>query len=115
MISGEFASMIYLDNNATTPVDPRVVAYALPFLTETYGNASSTHPFEQRANGAVNQARTQVANLLGAADGEEIFFTSEATEALNLAIKGVAELRAEKGRHLVTVQTEHPAVLDCHA
>lgn len=107
--------MIYLDNNATTPVDPRVVEYALPFLTESYGNASSTHPFGQRANGAVNQAREHLARLLNAADSEEIFFTSGATEALNLAIKGVAELRADRGRHLVTVQTEHPAVLDCHA
>ncbi|NBC17035.1 MAG: aminotransferase class V-fold PLP-dependent enzyme [Bacteroidetes bacterium] len=107
---------IYLDNNATTPVDDRVLDRMLPFFREHYGNASSAgHPFGWTADEAVDQAREQVAESIGAAP-REITFTSGATEALNLALKGVAEAYARKGQHVVTVQTEHKAVLDaCQA
>ena len=107
---------IYLDYNATTPVDERVLAQMVPFFTEHYGNASSKgHPFGWAAEEAVEQAREAVAACLGA-DANEIVFTSGATEAVNAAIKGVAGAYARKGRHLVTVQTEHKAVLDtCRA
>lgn len=103
--------MIYLDNNATTKVDERVVQFALPFLTENFGNASSTHEFGQQINKAVNEARQKVANLVGGND-DDIIFTSGATEAINLAIKGIAENYKEKGKHIITLQTEHSAVLD---
>ena len=103
--------MIYLDNNATTRLDPRVLAAMLPFLTDVYANAASTHPFGVGANEAVKTARQQVANLLNC-EPHELTFTSGATEALNLALKGVAETYSDKGRHIVTVQTEHKAVLD---
>ncbi len=103
---------IYLDHNATTPLDERVLARMLPFFTEHYGNASSkSHPFGWAAGEAVDQAREAVADWLGAEAGE-IVFTSGATEAVNAAMKGVAGAYAQKGRHLVTVQTEHKAVLD---
>ena len=107
---------IYLDHNATTPVDERVLARMLPFFTEHYGNASSKgHPFGWAAEEAVEQAREAVAACLGA-EVQEIVFTSGATEAINAALKGVAGAYARKGRHLVTVQTEHKAVLDtCRA
>jgi cysteine desulfurase len=107
---------IYLDNNATTPVDERVLGRMLPFFREHFGNASSAgHPFGWTAEEAVDQAREQVADSIGAAP-REITFTSGATEALNLALKGVAEAYARKGQHIVTVQTEHKAVLDaCQA
>jgi len=107
---------IYLDNNATTPVDERVLARMLPFFTEHYGNASSKgHPFGWAAEEAVEQAREAVAACLGA-EVQEIVFTSGATEAINAALKGVAGAYARKGRHLVTVQTEHKAMLDtCRA
>jgi cysteine desulfurase len=103
---------IYLDYNATTPVDERALARMLPFFTEQYGNASSKgHPLGWAAEEAVEQAREAVAALFQAEDGD-IVFTSGATEAINTAIKGIAGAYARRGRHLVTVQTEHKAVLD---
>ena len=103
---------IYLDNNATTRTDPRVVAAMLPFFGEVYGNAASRgHAFGWAAEEAVARARTQVASLIGA-DSREIVWTSGATESNNLALKGVMERYADKGDHLVTVTTEHKAVLD---
>jgi cysteine desulfurase len=101
---------IYLDNSATTRVDDEVVRAMLPFFTEVFGNASSTHQWGQRARQAVEDARHQVASLLSAAPNE-ITFLSGGTEADNLAIKGIAEAQKEKGRHLITSQIEHPAVL----
>ncbi|HEV7347896.1 cysteine desulfurase family protein [Telluribacter sp.] len=103
--------MIYLDNNATTRIDPRVLDAMMPYLTDNFANAASTHPFGQGASEAVKKARQQVAELIGARSNE-IVFTSGATEAINTAIKGVAESYAHKGRHIITVQTEHSAVLD---
>lgn len=103
--------IIYLDNNATTPIDPRVLEEMMPFFTHNFANAASTHRFGVSANEAVKKARQQVADLIGA-DTHEIIFTSGATEAINLAIKGVAEANAHKGKHIVTVSTEHSAVLD---
>jgi cysteine desulfurase len=103
---------IYLDNSATTPLDPRVVDKMLPYLSEHFGNpASTTHVFGQVARRAVEEARSEVARLLNA-DEREIVWTSGATESNNLAIKGVAAAQKKRGRHLVTVQTEHKAVLD---
>ena len=102
---------IYLDYNATTPVDPAVLEAMLPFLRGTFGNAASAHAFGCEANKAVEQARQQVASLI-AADPREIVFTSGATEANNLAIKGVAEQYKEKGRHIITAVHEHHAVID---
>ena len=103
---------IYLDNAATTPIDPRVVEKMLPYLTEQFGNpASTTHVFGQTASRAVEEARDQVAALINA-DPREIVWTSGATESDNLAIKGAAYANQARGRHLVTLQTEHKAVLD---
>ena len=103
---------IYLDNAATTPIDPRVVEKMLPYLTEQFGNpASTTHVFGQTASRAVEEAREQVAALINA-DPREIVWTSGATESDNLAIKGAAYANQARGRHLVTLQTEHKAVLD---
>ncbi|WP_020601862.1 cysteine desulfurase family protein [Spirosoma spitsbergense] len=103
--------MIYLDNNATTKLDPRVLEAMMPFLTDTYANAASTHPFGVSAHEAVKTARQQVADLLGC-ETHELVFTSGATEAINLAIKGVVENQQHRGKHIITVQTEHKAVLD---
>ncbi len=101
---------IYMDNHATTRTDPRVVAAMLPYFSEHYGNAASTHVFGLRALEACDQAREQVASLIGA-QPKEIVFTSGATESDNLAIKGVAALYRDQGRHIVTTAIEHPAVL----
>jgi cysteine desulfurase len=103
---------IYMDNHATTPVDPRVLESMLPYFREDFGNAASkSHPFGWRAEAAVEEARAQVARLIGAS-AKELVFTSGATESNNLAIKGAAEFHSGKGKHLVTVATEHKAVLD---
>ena len=107
---------IYLDNNATTPCDPRVVEAMVPYLTQHFGNpASRNHAFGWVAKEAIEVAREQVADLIGASP-KEIVFTSGATESDNLAIKGVARFNESKGKHIVTVCTEHKAILDsCHA
>jgi len=105
---------IYLDYAATTPVDPRVAEKMTHYLTAdgVFGNASSTHFFGREAKKAIEEAREQVADLVDA-EPAEIIWTSGATEANNLALKGAAELYQQKGRHIITVKTEHSAVLDC--
>ena len=103
---------IYLDYSATTPVDPRVAQKMIPYLTEQFGNAASrSHPFGWHAESAVEEARAQVAALVNC-DPKEIAWTSGATESINLALKGAAYFYKDKGKHLVTVSTEHKATLD---
>ena len=104
--------LIYLDNNATTPTDPRAVEAMLPFFYDNPGNAASrNHPAGWAAEGAVDNAREQIADLINA-DTREIIFTSGATEGDNLALKGVFEMYSRKGNHIITAKTEHKAVLD---
>ena len=103
---------IFMDNHSTTPVDPRVVEAMLPYFTTHFGNAASrNHVFGWTAEAAVENARSQVAALLGG-DGKEIVFTSGATESDNLAIKGAASFSQKRGKHIVTVETKHKAILD---
>jgi len=103
--------IIYLDYNSTTPIDPRVFDTMMPYLKDNYANPSSTHHFGQSINEKVKQAREQIAEFINA-EPKEIIFTSGATEAINLAIKGIAENYSGKGKHIITVSTEHKAVID---
>ena len=104
---------IFLDAQSTTPVDPRVVDAMLPYFTEKFGHpASRNHPFGWEAEAAVDEARAQLARLIGARDAKELVFTSGGTESINLAIKGVAEMYREKGNHIVTTVIEQRAGLD---
>ena len=108
-------NIIYMDNHATTPIAPEVLEAILPYLTTHFGNASSTHPLGVTAKDAVDKARQQVAELLGCS-GEEIVFTSGATESDNLAVRGIAYACREQGNHIITSTAEHHAILDtCHA
>src|SRR5579859_608037 len=113
--SGLTDGPIYLDYNATTPVDPAVVEAMLPYLSLYFGNPSSSHRYGHRAHDAVDRARSQVAELLGCAT-DEIIFTGGGSESDNLAIRGIALANKEKGNHIITQVTEHPAILNtCRA
>ena len=104
---------IFMDSQSTTPVDPRVLEAMIPYFTEKFGHpASRNHPFGWEAEGGVDRAREQIARLIGARDPKEIVFTSGGTEAINLALKGVAEMYREKGNHIVTTTIEQRATLD---
>src|SRR5438270_10246281 len=102
---------IYLDYNATTPVDPIVVEAMLPYLSTHFGNPSSTHRYGQTTHQAIDTAREQVAQLLGCS-ADEVIFTGGGSESDNLAIRGVALAKRASGRHIITQVTEHPAVLN---
>lgn len=106
-----FLYMIYLDNNATTRLDPLVLQAMLPVLTDFYANASSNHAFGIEVNQLVKEARYQIASLINA-DPTEVIYTSGATESVNIALKGIAKENRQKGNHIITVETEHAAVLD---
>jgi len=104
---------IFMDSQSTTPVDPRVLEAMIPYFTEKFGHpASRNHPFGWEAEGGVDVAREQIAKLIGARDPKEVIFTSGGTEAINLALKGVAEMYREKGNHIVTTTIEQRATLD---
>jgi cysteine desulfurase len=107
----DLGNITYLDYNSTTPIDPRVLETMLPFLKDNFANSSSTHHFGQSINEKVKEAREQIANFINA-ESNELIFTSGTTEAINIAIKGVAESYFNKGKHIITVSTEHKAVLD---
>ena len=104
-------SAIFLDHHSTTPIAPSVLSAMMPYLTNSFGNASSVHKFGQEARRAVEIARMQVAKLIGASP-REIIFTSGATESDNLAIKGIAERYHRQGNHIITTKIEHSAILD---
>jgi cysteine desulfurase len=103
--------VIYFDNNATTPIDKKVLDAMFPFLTGNFANPSSAHNFGIQVNQAINKARLQIADLIGA-NQSEIVFTSGSTEAINIALKGIAKSNSNRGNHIITVTTEHLAVLD---
>lgn len=107
----ELNKISYLDYNSTTPIDPRVLDAMLPFLKDNFANSSSSHHFGQSINEKVKQVREQIAAFINA-ESNELIFTSGATEAINIAIKGVVESYSNKGKHIITVSTEHKAVLD---
>lgn len=104
-------NIIYLDNNATTPTDPRVVKAMLPYFNSNFGNPSSHHFLGEKAKNVVDKSRSLISDVLSA-ESQEIIFTSGATESINLAIKGIAEAYSNKGKHIITTQSEHSAVLD---
>lgn len=109
--SMDLTNLIYFDYNATTPIDSRVLESMRPFLHDNFANPSSTHHFGQSINEKVKQAREKIAGFINS-ESNELIFTSGATEAINIAIKGVAEYYSTKGKHIITVSTEHYAVLD---